>query len=381
MFRCLLLIMLLFTSLFAYGDNKGLKRIFSDEGNEVTRYAGSHALLIGVSDYTNGWPDLKAVPGELDEVRKSLETKGFDVQIVMDPDSKALEDAYESFIDRYGYDRDNRLLFFYSGHGYSTDEGTKGFLVPTDAPNPNKDMRDFKRKSLQMSRLLSLSREMEANHVLFLFDSCFSGTIFKTRALPKLPPYIEQSMAKPVRQFITAGSADEEVPAQSVFAPLFSEGIDGKADLNHDGYITGSELGMFLSDNVPRFKRQNPQYGKIDDYRLSRGDFIFLAPSTKRSLPAPSKGEITTRNTAKYVGDKRWDWTVYIDTDQKTLSSIDHVQYTLHPTFPNPVREVYDPRNGFALSSNGWGTFVIEIKVFFKDGSTKDLRHKLRFEQ
>ena len=72
---------------------------------------------------------------------------------------------------------------------------------------------EVKRKSLNMSRLLSLSREMESNHVLFLFDSCFSGTIFKTRALPKSPPHIQKKMAKPVRQFITSGSAGEEVPA------------------------------------------------------------------------------------------------------------------------------------------------------------------------
>lgn len=286
MFRYLVAFTLFFsTLLLAYGESKGLKRVYADDGKEITSYAGSYALLIGVSDYTNGWPDLEAVPSELQAVKKTLAEKGFVTKMVLNPDSKALENAYEEFVKRYGYETDNRLLFFYSGHGYSTNNGTKGYLVPTDAPNPRKDMPDFKRKSLNMSRLLSLSREMEANHALFLFDSCFSGTIFKTRALPEIPPYIERSMAKPVRQFITAGSANEEVPAESVFAPLFSEAINGKAGLNHDGYVTGSELGMYLSDNVPNYKRQSPQYGKIDDFKLSRGDFIFLAPARKKYPP------------------------------------------------------------------------------------------------
>ncbi len=31
---------------------------------ELELYRGSHALLVGVSDYTAGWPDLESVPGK-----------------------------------------------------------------------------------------------------------------------------------------------------------------------------------------------------------------------------------------------------------------------------------------------------------------------------
>ena len=321
MFRYLLLFTLLLSS-FIYANAKGLKLVYTDNGQEITRYEGSYALLVGVSDYTNGWPDLEAVPSELKKVKESLIKKGFVVKMVMNPDSRELENAYESFIDRYGYDKNNRLLFFYSGHGYSTNNGKKGYLVPSDAPNPNRNMRDFKRKSLKMSRLLSLSREMEANHALFLFDSCFSGTIFKTRALPKVPPYIQKSMARPVRQFITAGGAGEEVPAKSVFAPLFIDAINGKADLNRDGYITGSEVGMYLSTNVPIYKRQNPQYGKIRDYELSRGDFIFLSPS-KKSNTKPSNYTFTT------VAPKKFSLTV-IPTPSDARVQITNIKPKYH---------------------------------------------------
>jgi hypothetical protein len=47
-----------------------------------------------------------------------------------------------------------------------------------------RDERGFLRKAYAMIDLLALARKIEANHALFLFDSCFSGTIFETRALP-----------------------------------------------------------------------------------------------------------------------------------------------------------------------------------------------------
>lgn len=244
-------------------------------------YAGSYALLIGVSDYTNGWADLESIPGELSEIRETLVRCGFDVTLVLNPDGNGLKNAFENFINTHGYGRENRLLFFFSGHGHS--RGTdKGYLVPADAPMPDENNpADFLQKALDMTQILSWSKQMEAKHVLYLFDSCFSGTIFKTRALPVTPPLITAATAKPVRQFITSGSADETVPAKSVFAAAFDRGIrNGSADLNGDGYITGVELGLFLREKVLDYQNgQTPQYGKIRDPELDEGDFVILNPA------------------------------------------------------------------------------------------------------
>src|SRR6516165_7227020 len=55
-------------------------------------------------------------------------------------------------------------------------------------------------------------------------------------------------------------------------------------------------------------------------------------------------------NTSTYAGAGRWDWTIFVDADPNTLEQIDCVEYTLHPTFPNPVRKVCSqPETKFAL--------------------------------
>ena len=45
-------------------------------------YEESHALIIGVSDYTNGWSKLPGVKEDLTEVQSALEDNGFEVQLL-----------------------------------------------------------------------------------------------------------------------------------------------------------------------------------------------------------------------------------------------------------------------------------------------------------
>ena len=157
-------------------------------------------------------------------------------------------------------------------------DGSKGYLVPSDAPDPRMDDKEFLRKSLSMDQILAWSRDLSATHALFLFDSCFSGTIFKTKDLPEVPPDISTMTALPVRQYLTAGDAGESVPAKSTFTPAFVDALKyGLGDLDRDGYISGTELGLYLRKEVPKHERQTPQFGKIRDYDLSRGDFVFVA--------------------------------------------------------------------------------------------------------
>ncbi|WP_254172774.1 pYEATS domain-containing protein [Planktothrix pseudagardhii] len=93
----------------------------------------------------------------------------------------------------------------------------------------------------------------------------------------------------------------------------------------------------------------------------------------KASQTAPLVTPITVRNTSTQIGTSEWNWTAYVESDSQTLSQIDCVEYTLHPTFPNPIRQVCTSQNNFALSARGWGAFYIKVRVFLKDGTVRDL--------
>ena len=195
---------------------------------------------------------MQGVKKDIRLVRKALEQKGFHVTTLQDPDGSALEDGFEKFIEKYGSKEDNRLLIYFAGHGHTVKPKYQGdalgYIVPADAPDPHVDLRRFRRVAMSMQRIEEYSLNIDARHVLFLFDSCFSGSLFAmTRAIPQ---HINYKTGKPVLQYITSGSADETVPDNSLFRAQFIEALNGEGDVNGDGYVTGSELGEFLHQSV-----------------------------------------------------------------------------------------------------------------------------------
>ncbi|MBT5548972.1 MAG: peptidase C14 [Nitrospina sp.] len=248
-------------------------------GNQVGLYKGSYALIIGVSDYTNGWPDLPEVKEDLIAVGEALEQIGFLVYTSLNPQRKDLEGAINGFISRHGYEKDSRLLIYFAGHGHTILPkygGTEmGYIVPTEAPNPSLDEQGFLEVGLSMQNIEVYARNIQSKHALFVFDSCFSGSIFSlSRAIPQV---IQEKTNKPVRQFITAGRANQTVPDVSIFRRQFIKALKGEGDYNKDFYVTASELGQYLEDTVTNYSKgsQTPQYGKLRDPTLDQGDFVF----------------------------------------------------------------------------------------------------------
>jgi formylglycine-generating enzyme required for sulfatase activity len=275
MFLLMILLPSLLIVSFPSSKTRGL-RIVTKDGKVIPFYEKSYALVIGVGKYTKGWQALESIPKEIDEVEVTLKKHGFKVEKVMNPTYEELKRAFDDFINKYGFNPNNRLLFFFSGHGYTRKRGKKGYIVPSDAPNPVYNERGFVQKSVEMEQVMTWAKRIEAKHALFLFDSCFSGMIFKAKDT-LVPRDISYLSANDVRQFISAGSAGQKVPAKSVFTPSFIRGINGEADLDKDGYVTGTELGLYLQKKVLSYKKgQTPQYGKIRDPELDEGDFVFV---------------------------------------------------------------------------------------------------------
>jgi hypothetical protein len=292
--------------------SRGLLSLKTVDANGSTQvidlYKGSYALVIGVSNYNNGWPKLPGVIQDTELVRDALEKNGFEVKVVLDPNKLDMERAFERFIKKHGGITGNRLLFYFAGHGHTVKPkygGSElGYIVPVDAPNPYDDIQEFKRVAMSMQRIEEYSLNMDSKHAIFLFDSCFSGSLFAmTRAVPE---HINYKTAKPVRQFITSGSADEKVPDKSIFRHQFIEALEGYGDVNKDGYITGSELGEFLQNKVVNYSKgsQHPQYGKIRNPNLDKGDFVFQTAKLQGTETANQTPEIMEAQVDKPIRAK-----------------------------------------------------------------------------
>jgi len=267
-------------------------RVVSKTGQALSIYKDYYALVVGVSNYAM-WPKLPNATKDAREVGRRLEHMGFTVKLILDPTSLELKAALNALVYKIGRKKDRAILLYYAGHGETEKlaDGTKlGYIIPADCPLIKDDPQGFSAHAVSMRDIESISLRIRSKHVIMLFDSCFSGSIFAlTRAVPE---DISEKSALPVRQYITAGGENEQVPDRSMFKRSFLIALEGDADLTGDGYITGSELGMYLSDKVVNYthRRQHPQYGKINNPDLDRGDFIFIPVKEKQRMTAGVNG-------------------------------------------------------------------------------------------
>jgi transcription initiation factor IIF auxiliary subunit len=89
------------------------------------------------------------------------------------------------------------------------------------------------------------------------------------------------------------------------------------------------------------------------------------------------------QSNEKRETEERWDWEVHLEGDPGDLDQIEYVEYSLHESFPNPIRRKYDRSSGFKLETSGWGTFPLYLSIHYKDQKRRDEQQvlPLRFDQ
>ena len=292
---CGVIVLVIASPLFSQRSMKITVR--TDAGQDLPLYSNSHALVVGNGTYTNGWSLLSGALNDVKEVAVALEKHNFNVTLKTDLKKGGFEEAFETFIRSVKEDENSRLLFYYAGHGYTETLHTGeelGYIIMVDSPMPTMAGKIDGSKNINMESLVTQAKRIDALHVLYIFDSCFSGSILNVRGVPQ-PPVIQDSIKYPVRQFITAGRANEPVPDHSFFKIAFLNILAGRAaEPIPDGYITGEELGLYLKSEVSKHNpAQTPQYGKINDPNLNKGDFVFVIPQRKIKWT----GTLTVANT------------------------------------------------------------------------------------
>lgn len=242
------------------------------------QHSASYALIIGIDEYTQGWPKLKNAVKDAELIAGEMSRRGFQVTLSKNPNSKHLKQSLEQFFAVKGADPKARLFVWYAGHGH-TLQG-EAYLVPADAPIPNngpdwvdRNVVDFKLKALNMRRFGEYVRLAATPQSYTIFDSCFGGKIFGTET--PLARLTDEPV--PIGQFLTAGTASQKVADDGGFRRLFIRALNGatstgsnadrNADRNNDGFLTAGELGEFMTTRygqltqgrqTPRSSRQNP---------------------------------------------------------------------------------------------------------------------------
>ncbi|MDR0777219.1 MAG: polysaccharide deacetylase family protein [Azonexus sp.] len=263
----------------------------ASQATVTTGYKNSWAIVIGIDDYAN-WPKLEYASRDAQAIADVLTGQfGFQSsQVIVLKDQQATRNnILAAFHDRLADGRtqkDDRVFVFFAGHGATRRLASGrdlGYIIPVDS-QPG----EFATDAIAMTDVQNIAESLQAKHVLFVMDACYSG-LGLTRGGPPSSSFLRENARRTARQMLTAGGADQQVAdggpnGHSVFTWVLLQALSGKGDLNGDGLITGTELAAYVAPAVSAVSQQTPAFGSLPGSQ--GGEFVFQVPDSQEFLNA-----------------------------------------------------------------------------------------------
>lgn len=257
-----------------------------------TGYANSYAVVIGINEYQK-WPKLQYAVQDAKAIRDTLINRfGFANERVftLTNGEATRNNILALFHDKLAeakLKKDDRIFVFFAGHGATRQLSSGrnlGYIIPADS-----DPQQVSVDAIPMTDLQNIAESLNAKHVLFVMDACYSG-LGLTRGGGS-EAFLRDNARRIGRQMLTAGGADQLVAdggpgGHSVFTWTLLQALNGKADLNGDGLITATELAAYVAPAVASVSQQTPAFGSLPG--SEGGEFVFQLPVEAEFLSAQS---------------------------------------------------------------------------------------------
>jgi len=260
----------------------------------TTGYEKSWAIVVGIDNYAK-WPKLEYASHDAQAVADTLTGQfGFPSSqvIVLKNEQATRNNILAAFHDRLSDDRtgrNDRVFVFFAGHGATRQLASGrdlGYIIPVDS-----DPKELATDAIAMTDIQNIAESMQAKHVMFVMDACYSG-LGLTRGGPSSSSFLRENARRSARQMLTAGGADQQVAdagpnGHSVFTWVLLQALAGKGDLNGDGLITGTELAAYVAPAVSAVSQQTPAFGSLPGSQ--GGEFVFQVPDSQEYLNADTR--------------------------------------------------------------------------------------------
>jgi len=263
--------------------------VYEDEPESV-KQGRSLVAVIGINDYVH-WQKLKNAVQDAVGLQQTLIDKlGFSAPVPPLINEAATKAAINSLIEdqlREELQEDDNLVLFFAGHGHTRVDkvggkvvGETGFIVPVEGRGPKEVWGDY----IQIDPLLQSISRLPARHILVILDSCHSGFALgeAMRSFRDAVRYEKDLSSRISRKVITSARREQlaldggPVSGHSLVTGTLVDGFNwGKADLDGNGLITSSELGLFIQQQVGQASesRQTPDFGSF--YLDDRGEMVI----------------------------------------------------------------------------------------------------------
>lgn len=232
------------------------------------RYFG---LIIGINQYEDsGIQDLDNPVNDANSIKQVLESNynfpSSQLTYLQNPTRSQIIEAFDMLAKELT--EEDHLLVFFAGHGIWDKQLNQGYWLPSDASKTSKA------QWLSNSTIRDYIGGIRSKHTLVISDACFSGGIFKERAITiESGKAMLQMYNLTSRKAMTSGALST-VPDESVFVKYLIKTLQN----NTKQLLSAEELfrsfKIAVINNSPN--GQVPQYGPIGQVGDEGGDFIFV---------------------------------------------------------------------------------------------------------
>lgn len=237
--------------------------------NRIKNEAVYYALVIAINEYKD--PKFTLLDNPIDDAQRLINVlvsnytfSPENITLIENAEREDIIKALDNLIKKIT-PKDNLLIFF-AGHGYWIKESNVGFWLPSDASESSRD------KWFSNSTLVDYIKEMKSKHILLIADACFSGSIFKSRAVNiDRKQTLQDLYDLPSRKAMTSGTLTK-VPDQSAFVRFLTEELS----VNKKAIFTSEQLFSNFRAAVINNSENRPLYGEIMNVGDKGGDFIFV---------------------------------------------------------------------------------------------------------
>jgi Caspase domain/PEGA domain len=276
------LVVALATTTLAYAQHRGGG--YSAQVEKVVGGLDYHALVIGINSYQSGIPKLSTSVNDARAVKEVLVNKyGFsfgnvielyDGQATRSKILRALRELSISLGD------DDALLVYYAGHGIEDLATGLGYWIPVDArPNEydtyiaNSDVRNY-------------LKAIKARHIFLISDSCFSGSLLATRAMPGDIDnrFYAQKAKKRSRIVLTSGGNEPVMDAGKSGHSIFAYFLLNTLKDYDEPFLIPTQIFTEVGKRVADNSSQTPQWGSLREAMDEGGEIVFV----NREYAAPS---------------------------------------------------------------------------------------------
>jgi hypothetical protein len=242
----------------------------------VKRKPQLHALVVGINQFRNPAFQLKYSVADATAVAQLLQKRAaplFDkvnVELLTTPAATTREALLAAFGRYRGIAADDVFVFYVASHGVVENEDLASreyFLISSNVGLASDEA--LRRDAVSQADLKELIANIPATKKILLLDTCQAGALGDALTLSTRGDSDQRAiniLSGAVGSTVLAAATSQEqalegMDGHGVFTWVVLQGLDGKADVQKNGYVSTFDLASYVGDQVPKvadriFKRE-----------------------------------------------------------------------------------------------------------------------------